>query len=125
MTAIAVANYLLYIMGEAFDVRGYDGDLVAEITSEAEEILFGVARKYGRYTTSALRNMTHVVGSPWAQVYQGKHSHMVIPVEAIQDYFADAEALNPAVKQFKKSDFIGYRGEDGILVLPKEWDDGE
>ena len=69
--------------------------------------------------------MTHVVGSPWAQVYQGKHSHMVIPVEAIQDYFADAEALNPAVKQLKKSDFIGYRGEDGILVLPKEWDDGE
>ena len=69
--------------------------------------------------------MTHVVGSPWAQVYQGKHSHMVIPVEAIQDYFADAEALNPAVKQFKESDFIGYRGEDGILVLPKEWDDGE
>lgn len=179
MTAIAVANYLLYIMGEAFDdltnmklnkllyfaqghylqrygkplfdnaveawdhgpvvpevytaykeygdrpVRGYDGDLVAEITSEAEEILFGVARKYGRYTTSALRNMTHVVGSPWAQVYQGKHSHMVIPVEAIQDYFADAEALNPAVKQLKKSDFIGYHGEDGILVLPKEWDDGE
>lgn len=50
---------------------------------------------------------------------------MVIPVEAIQDYFADVEALNPAVKQFKKSDFIGYRGEDGILVLPKEWDDGE
>lgn len=179
MTAIAVANYLLYIMGEAFDdltnmklnkllyfaqghylkkyekplfddaieawdhgpvvpevysaykeygdrpVQGYDGNQVAKITPEVEDILFGVARKYGRYTASALRNMTHVVGSPWDQAYQGKHSHTVIPVEAIQGYFTDAEALNPAVKQFKESDFIGYRGEDGILVLPKEWDDGE
>lgn len=106
-------------------IKGYDGDMIAGITPEAEDLLYNVARKYGRYTASALRNMTHVVGSPWDQFYQGNHSHAAIPLTAIQNYFAEAEDLIPAVKQFKESDFIGYRGKDGVLVLPKEWDDGE
>ena len=28
-------------------------------------------------------------------------------------------------KHFKENDFVGYRDSDGILVLPKDWDDGE
>lgn len=179
MNARAIANYMLYIMSDAFDdltnmkinkllyfaqghylkkygvplfddtieawehgpvvpevysaykeytdrpIENYDASALVEVTPEAEEILYGVARKYGRYTASALRNMTHVVGSPWAQVYQGNHMHIEIPLSSIQSYFNEREDLNPVEKQFKESDFIGYRDKDGVLVLPKEWDDGE
>lgn len=179
MDARTVANYMLYIMGDAFDdltnmkinkllyfaqghylskygkplfsdgieawdhgpvipavynaykgcedkpIKGYDESMLSDMTPEAEEILYGVARKYGKYTASALRNMTHVVGSPWGQVYEANRAHVEIPLPVIRDYFAGAEGLEPATKQFKESDFIGYRDSDGVLVLPKEWDDGE
>lgn len=105
-------------------IGSYDESLIVDITPEAEEVLYCVARKYGRYTASALRNMTHVVDSPWAQVYEGS-MHTEIPLALLQGYFAEQEELNPAAKNFKESDFIGYRDKDGVLVLPKEWDDGE
>lgn len=178
MNAKTVANYMLYIMSDAFDdltnmkinkllyfaqghylskygkalfddkieawdhgpvvpdvyaaykpcgdqpIHGYDADLISQVTPEAEDVLFGVARKYGRYTASALRNMTHIVGSPWDQVYQKNQNHIEIPLPVIRDYFADADSLDADKKQFKQSDFIGYRDADGVLVLPKEWDDG-
>ena len=179
MNARTVANYMLYIMGDAFDdltnmkinkllyfaqghylskygkplfedsieawdhgpvvpavysaykgcgaqpIQGDDSSMISEVTPEAEEVLYGVARKYGKYTASALRNMTHVIGSPWDQVYQANHAHTEIPLPVIRDYFSETEELTPATKQFKESDFIGYRDSDGVLVLPKEWDDGE
>lgn len=179
MDARMAANYMLYIMGDAFDdltnmkinkllyfaqghylskygkplfddgieawdhgpvipavysaykgngdrpIKGYDSGTLAEVSPEAEEVLYGVARRYGKYTASALRNMTHVVGSPWDQVYQMNQAHVEIPLPVIRDYFAGMGELQPAAKQFKESDFIGYRDSDGVLVLPKEWDDGE
>ena len=90
--------------------------MIAEITPETEDLIFDVARQYGRYTISTLQNMACVAGSPWDQVYHGEHSHTEIPLTAIQSYFAKAEDLAPPVKQFKESDFIGYRDEDGVLV---------
>lgn len=179
MKAKTVANYLLYIMGDAFDdltnmkinkllyfaqghylkkfgkplfedsieawehgpvvpavyaaykgygdrpIEGYNADVISEVAPEAEEVLYGVARKYGKYTAGALRNMTHVIGSPWDQVYRADHPHVEIPLSVIRDYFSEAGDLAPASRQFKESDFIGYRDRDGVLVLPKEWDDGE
>ena len=106
-------------------IKEYDSNMIAEITPETEDLIFDVARQYGRYTISTLQNMACVAGSPWDQVYHGEHSHIEIPLTAIQSYFAKAEDLAPPVKQFKESDFIGYRDEDGVLVLPREWDDGE
>ena len=50
-------------------IKEYNPDIVDQITPEAEEILYGVARKYGGYTASYLRKMTHAVGTPWDQVY--------------------------------------------------------
>lgn len=171
MKAITVANYMLYIMSDAFDdltnekinmllyfaqghyisrygkalfddkieawehgpvvpevyaaykeygdkpILGYDSKAISEISPEAEAVLFGVARTYGRYTASALRNITHVVGSSWNQ------AHTEIPLSVIRDYFADCNDLNIVRKAFKESDFIGYRDADGVLVLPKDWDD--
>lgn len=179
MKAKTVANYLVYIMNDAFDdltnmkinkllyfaqgyylkkygvplfedaleawehgpvvpevyfaykkygekpITDYDPSTVDKVSREAEEILYGVARKYGRYTASALRNMTHVVGSPWDLVYEKGHPHTEIPTNFILRYFKEYEDLSTAEKQFKESDFVGYRDTDGILVLPKEWDDEE
>lgn len=179
MKAVAAANYLLYIMSDAFDdltnmkvnkllyyaqghylvkygiplfedrieawahgpvvpdvyaafkeygdkpIDSYDADIIAEVTPEAEDVLYSVARKYGKYTASALRNMTHVVNSPWDRVHRSNQPHIEIPLQVIKNYFSEFEDLNPTTKQFKESDFIGYRDADGILVLPKEWDDGE
>lgn len=106
-------------------IKSYDVDMVAEVAPEVKDIIFGVARKYGGYNASALRNMTHVIGSPWDQVYQKGDAHIKIPLPIMQDYFANLDDLTPATRQFKESDFIGYRDKDGILVLPKDWDDGE
>lgn len=179
MEAKKVANFMLYIMNDAFDdltnmkinkllyyAQGYylgkygkplfDDDIEAwehgpvvptvysaykkygdqpiqndndypapEMTPEVEDVLYAVARKYGRYTASALRNMTHVVGTPWDQVYQPNHAHTKIPLSVIQGYFSELEELSPMTKQFKEDDFIGYRDSDGVLVLPKDWDDEE
>lgn len=105
-------------------IKAYDEAAAGNVAPEAEEILYDVARTYGRYTASALRSMTHVVGSPWDQVYQGNHTRIEIPLDIIQNYFAQQQDLQPAEKQFKESDFVGYRDGDGVLVLPKEWDDG-
>lgn len=106
-------------------IQEYDINAVSGIPPEAEEILYGVARKYGRYTASALRNMTHAVGSPWDQVYQNNYAHTEIPLSSIQEYFRERDDLTDAPKKFKESDFVGYRDADGVLVLPKDWDDGE
>lgn len=105
-------------------IKEYDANAVAGMTPEVEELPYGVARKYGRYTACALRNMTHVVGSPWDQVYQSNHPHTEIPLPSIRAYFNESDDLITTDKQFKESDFIGYRDKEGILVLPKEWDDG-
>ena len=104
-------------------IKDYNPDIVDQITPEAEEILFGVARKYGGFTASYLRKMTQVVGAPCGQVYRRGCANVEIPLDSIRDYFSDLGNIEPATKKFKDSDFIGRRDEDGILVLPKEWDD--
>jgi len=105
-------------------IKSYDSGSVNKVSKEVEDVLYGVAREYGKYTAGALRNMTHVIGSPWDQVYQKDRVHIEIPLSIIQNYFSEAKDLNRDEKQFQENDFIGYRDKDGILVLPKEWDDG-
>lgn len=106
-------------------IKGYHVSAIPAVTEKMEDILYGVARKYGKYTASALRNMTHVVGSPWDQVYHAGKRHSEIPLPMIREYFSGLEELDPAAKSFKENDFIGYRDSGGVLVLPREWDDGE
>ena len=106
-------------------IKDYDLDSVSQVSPEAEDVLYGVARKYGNYTASALRNKTHAIGSPWDQVYRPNVAGIEIPLSVIRDFFSTADDLNQEAKQFKEDDFIGYRDKDGILVLPKEWDDEE
>lgn len=104
-------------------IKDYDPNMISEIPPEAEDILYSVARKYGKYTASALRNKTHAVGSPWDQVYRPDQSNIEIPLDVIRNYFAAHGDLSQEEKQFGEDDFVGYRDADGLLVLPREWAD--
>ena len=106
-------------------ISSYDMSMTDMVSEDAASLLFDIARTYGKFTASALRNMTHVVGSPWDQVYSKGSSHIIIPVKLIEQYFMDLQPLKPAERVFKESDFIGYWDSDGVLVLPKEWDDDD
>lgn len=106
-------------------IREYDMSTIDDITPEAERILFGVARKYGKYTASSLRTMTHVIGSPWDRAYRPGCAHVEIPLQTIQEYFSKMDVLTEPTIMYSEDDFIGHRDADGVLVLPKEWDDEE
>lgn len=115
--------YSLYRKYENVSISAYDAEHAANIIPETEESLFNVARKYGSYPLKDLRNMICSTGAPWNRVYQAKGNYTEIPYQMLLEYFSDLDELRPAVKDFKDDDFIGYRDENGILVLPKEWDD--
>lgn len=106
-------------------VTAYDETAVSRVLPKEEEVLFGVARKYGKYTDSVLRRTTQVVGSPWSLAYREGQPHTEIPLASIQDYFDDVDDLTEPEIKFKESDFVGYRNKDGLLVLPMDWDDEE
>ena len=59
-----------------------------ELSTEELELLLDVYRNYGQFTGLALKNMTHIMGSPWNQVYE-KGMNKVIPNDLIQAYFKD------------------------------------
>ena len=116
------AEYRKY--GDA-PVMKSDVSAAKEVPEDAANALFEAAREYGKYTASALRNMTHAVGGPWDRAYQGGKLHTEIPVSSIRDYFTRKEAkkLTPLELNLTDEDYIGYTDENGVLVLPAEWND--
>lgn len=107
-------------------ISNYDKNLLDRVTEQEKDLLMKVARQYGVYTASALRCMTHYQKSPWDQVYDARLMHNEIPVSLIKDYFIKyEEALRPIEISIELDDIIGYRDENGILVLPKDWNDEE
>ena len=103
-------------------ITGYDLTRVALVEDEVKSYLVDIARKYGRFTASALMNMTHKPKSPWAEVKKGE----VITIQSIHDYFLTQEdAIEPIQMNYTETDFVGHRDSDGILVLPEDWHDEE
>ena len=99
----------------------YAKEDIEKVQNENIEILFEVAREYGKYTASALRNMTHALKSPWDQTYEEGKNHKVIPKSLIHQYFVETVLdIEPVKSNYTEEEFIGYRDENGILVLPKE-----
>lgn len=94
-----------------------------ELTSEEEDLLIDVAREYGKCSASGLVSLTHKSGSSWSMIYTPHMDGNVIPKSLIEDYFKTKEKqLDSPHVDFGEDDFIGYRDEDGYLVLPKEYD---
>lgn len=104
-----------------------DGDYSADVFSNDElELLLDIMREYGQYTSPALVNMTHQQGSPWKNVYvEGQNN--TITKDVLKTYFAAGKALSAyTVPETSEDCYIGYRdSSDGLLVLPKEYDDAE
>lgn len=100
-------------------VNEYNEQNVNKISEDDKTFLIGIARKYGRYTASALRNMTHTPGSPWSQTPGG-----VIPIQLIKKYFDSREEdIKPLEIEFEPEDIIERRDSSGVILLPKEWRD--
>lgn len=103
-------------------ITAYNAEKAASIDDDVKSFLLDVAREYGRYTASALRNMTHKPKAPWSLVPEGSE----ISVKSIKDYFVSHEpAIAPLELDFTDDDFIGQRDADGLLVLPGDWQDEE
>ena len=103
-------------------ITEYNEEKVSLIEDKVKSFLVDVARKYGRFTASTLRNMTHKPKSPWAETQEGEE----ITVQHIKDYFIKSEEpIVPLVINYTEEDFIGHRDSNGVLVLPGGWNDAE
>ena len=72
-------------------VEPYEDFDESRLSSEEISLLIDVYNEYGRYTGWALKNMTHLAGTPWTKFYK-KAQNCVIPLEEIKAYF-DAQSL--------------------------------
>lgn len=97
----------------------YDSSL---FTQQDKELLLDVALYYRRLSTSGLIDEAHAKGSPWNQIFDGS-PHQIIDQKTIRDYFKKNKPLPTFSINPKPDEFIGHRDKDGILVLPKDWDD--
>ena len=80
--------------------------------------------EYGRYSSPALVEFTHAKGTPWEKVYNSEQRGIEISDKSLKEYFSAQKPLQTFIlPEVPESDYIGYRNSDGILVLPKEYDD--
>lgn len=116
--------YQKYKINGSEHITEYEPARINCISDDIRDILLEVARVYGRYTASALRNMTHIPKSPWSMVYTEGDFHKRIPNDMIKDYFVhNMKELKPLEIDYSDEDIISKRDENDILVLPGEWDD--
>lgn len=102
------------------------GDFSFDMFSSDEiDVLLDVIRDFGQYTTSKLVRLTHAKGTPWDTVYQKDTPNIIISKESMKSYFLREVREKPSPKYNQDTDCIGYRDEDGYLVLPKDCDDDE
>lgn len=103
-------------------IKDFSGDFdISKYTDEEKEVMLDVALDKGRYSASTLRDMTHKIGGPWAQCYNGD-LHVAIPNELIKEYFCKHDVLEHLELDLSDCEVIGHRNDDGYLVLPKEYD---
>lgn len=87
-------------------------------TRDNRLFLIDILAKYGIYSTRHLVEMTHMKGTSWDNVNQSE----VIPKESMEAFFRKTETTCQP-KEYREECFVGHRDEEGILVLPKEWND--
>ena len=88
-------NNAIYDTVGDFDLESFSSDDV--------EFLSSVYYNYVRYSTSELRNITHIKGSPWDKTYQnGNGRNKQITNESIKTYF-DSEKKIQTFDDFVRS----------------------
>lgn len=108
------------------NIDSVKGDYSIDSFTEDElDLLMDVLREYGQYSSPALVDITHGVGTPWAKVFKDRANN-VISKESMEDYFEKKEPLKSFYDNIAEGEFVGYRDpEDGLLVLPADMDDAE
>lgn len=86
------------------------------LSAEELNLLVDVYSRYGKYTGIALKDMTHVDGAPWKNVYV-RNCNKVIPNDSIKDYFDKYEKIKTLKLKFSE--------EDIITAIPLNWDSEE
>jgi uncharacterized phage-associated protein len=81
---------------------------------EEENTILDVIREYGKYTAYYLRGKTHTLGTPWEETIQ----QGVISRNRILQHFSQHEAAPRWEFDASRIPTVGYRDNDGILVLP-------
>lgn len=94
-----------------------------KFSPEQIELLLDVARYYGQYSSNKLIDMTHEKGGPWEEVYKIGVPCITISKERMKNYFSKKELTSFTFTYNPETDVVGYRDTDGVLVLPKEYDD--
>ncbi len=101
-----------------------DDAAAKSIGKQVATLLLNTAREYGRFSAFELKDKTHEKNGPWDTTYSKCGNRAVISNESIKDYFLEHEETAGDLQiDFKDSDFVGRRDSDGVLVLPKGWDE--
>ncbi|MBQ6335295.1 MAG: DUF4065 domain-containing protein [Erysipelotrichaceae bacterium] len=104
-------------------IYNYDSSKLDNINEEDKKLLYKIALNFGKYTASYLRNMTHRPNTPWYQIFDENVMHKEIPSSLIKTYFDKLSDLPSCDVEYSDEEFIGYRDDEGYLVLPADWDD--
>ena len=93
------------------------------VNEDQERLLLDVAREYGKYTSTALVDMTHAKGTPWSKVYIEGEMHKIISKEQIKQHFIEHEEQ---LASFNIEDLLSkkeYKTVDKNTIIPlSEWD---
>jgi uncharacterized phage-associated protein len=103
-----------------------NNDYLSKFTTQQIEFLIDIYKTYGIYTATALRDMTHQKGTPWAMYYNDCERNVVIPNKVIKDFFKKQPPLSSSFDfDFSKIETVGYRNSKGHYIIPREEDDDE
>ena len=99
-------------------------------TRQEFDFLMDIVREYWRYSASALIDMAHEQGTPWAKVYQKDVPHIPLTQEALKDYFRGlpplrsfSEILAAVKKKIPVISPIGHT-TSGADIFPREVAEG-
>lgn len=115
--------------GKQYIARVSDNIFEDVFDNETIDFLLDVYREYSKYSATELVNLTHVKGGVWDQIRSKnkKKRNEIIPKDLIKEYYSKQPKLKEWVlPEFSKEDYVGYFNEEGMTVLPADWDeDGE
>ena len=106
------------------EIEKTSGEYSSRVFSNDElNLLIDVIREYGERNTCELVDLSHQNGSPWKDAYS-EMRNTTISQDSIRNYFSKGKMQNSfQMPTFSENDSVGFRDEEGFLVLPKEYDD--
>ena len=73
--------------------------VLPDFSDEDKDLLLEVALLYGRYTGSALTDMTHRPNTPWSDVYVEGQKNILISQDSMKKYFSEEGRILPSIDE--------------------------